>query len=912
MKRHLRYILTFLFGLISVFIYPYNRTFRSLTATEGLSDLVVNELYKDSQGYMWIGTGKTLERFDGAHIKRYDILGADERLKRVYAIAELPDNELWMGNGMGLWRINKLDDKLEAIARETVSGAVYSLLYGKDGTLYIGSSKGLFIYRSGNIEQVLVDSNILAAANTIYAMDLSRDGMLWLATEGGLYSMSLSERKFAGYHNLEEGEHICRFVDMARIGSRIYLATQEHGILCFDIHSHKFSHYVDVGCNVISSLSGDGERMLYVGTDGNGIKFIDTETDEIVYSQRYDASRGKNDLRSNSVYSLLVDRDGLIWVGYYQQGLDYTLYQNDLFTTYVSPSLLDTRNMAVRSILIRGDEKLIGSRDGLFFVDEKGGRFKNYATPQLRSNMIFCSLYHEGEYYIGTYGGGMYVLNPQTLQIRDFETKGTEVFQKGHIFCIKKDVKGMVWIGTSDGIFCYHNGIQTAHYTTANSKLPSNMVYEIYFDSTHKGWICTEHGMCIWEPSAKMLRTDVFPEGFVHKEKIRVVYEDSRHQLYFCPDKGYMFKSDLLMTTFHRLSPDTPVDVMFVTEDKEGWLWIGTNNGIYRYDKKDVFIPFHFIDGIPDPVFTLCPPVTDEKGDIWMANSKGLLRLDLAGLSNRTKSAYPMRITEVKRLGTSSVAFRFSDFSYTYPASMLYEYCLEEKENAWMPLNGRSEVIYYDLPAGNYTFKVRRLGESDTQVQVKNTIKSSSGSWWIMIVLALVAVLGVWMWKKPHSQKKEESASLQAKRVEDAVEEMPVTEETSEEKLVVEEKYKTNRVSTEDCKRLVNLLEKYMKQEKPYTQPDLKISDLAAAIGTSSHSLSYVFNQYLNCNYYDYINDYRIKEFKRLVNTEESSKYTLAALSELCGFKSRASFFRSFKKVTGITPNDYIRNKSLK
>ena len=54
--------------------------------------------------------------------------------------------------------------------------------------------------------------------------------------------------------------------------------------------------------------------------------------------------------------------------------------------------------------------------------------------------------------------------------------------------------------------------------------------------------------------------------------------------------------------------------------------------------------------------------------------------------------------------------------------------------------------------------------------------------------------------------------------------------------------------------------------------------------------------------------DYRIAEFKRLVEKDEYAKYTLSALAELCGFSSRASFFRYFKKATNITPNEYIRS----
>lgn len=64
---------------------------------------------------------------------------------------------------------------------------------------------------------------------------------------------------------------------------------------------------------------------------------------------------------------------------------------------------------------------------------------------------------------------------------------------------------------------------------------------------------CTENGMCIWDPSSESLKTDIFPENFIHKEKIRVVYEDSDHNLYFLPDKGSMCISDLSMSRFRRL-----------------------------------------------------------------------------------------------------------------------------------------------------------------------------------------------------------------------------------------------------------------------------------------------------------------------------------------------------------------------
>lgn len=113
-------------------------------------------------------------------------------------------------------------------------------------------------------------------------------------------------------------------------------------------------------------------------------------------------------------------------------------------------------------------------------------------------------------------------------------------------------------------------------------------------------------------------------------------------------------------------------------------------------------------------------------------------------------------------------------------------------------------------------------------------------------------------------------------------------------------------MSEADCRQLAQQLENLMRQEKLYINPKLKIADLAEHLHTPSYKLSYLFSQYLNQTFYDYVNDFRILEFKRLVSKGEYKLYSLNALMEKCGFTSRSSFFRHFKKHEGMTPNEYI------
>lgn len=916
MYNLIRHVTSLLFLSLSLSAYASSYSFRGLSETNGLSDLTISALYKDSIGYVWMGTATSIECFDGFRFKQYPIFGDDEKLKWVNVIAETAGNRIWVGNDMGLWQVNRELHKLEPFALDRIKCGVRALITDSKGTLYIGSENGLFINRDKQLKRITINRDILSADNFIVGLALGEGNTLWILTRAKLFSMNLSTQEITLCPYADNTTQDYTYRKIVRIGSKLYLGTMEHGVVAFDVSTGQFtSDWIDLGCRVISSLSSDGTDRLYIGTDGNGVHIVSVKDRKIIRSFRYEPGTSGG-IRSNSVYSLLVDREGLMWIGYYQLGLDYTLYQSGLFSTYSYPPDFDSKEMPVRAIAINEYERLIGSRNGLFYVDEGRGRFRSFKSPQLRSNMIMCIYPFQGEYYIGTYGGGMYVLEPATLAIRDFDSSEDTPFVKGHVFCVKSDGEGCLWIATSMGLYRYKDGRQLNHYTNPNSKLPEGNVFDICFDSTGKGWICTANGLCIWDPSTRSLKSDVFPEGFVHKEKIRTVYEDSNHELYFLPDKGAIFISDLSMNHFRRFQPGTPLegkDAMFMIEDREGWLWIGTNLGLYRYDKKSTFIPYNFVDGLPSSIFISCFPVIDSSGTIWFGNSKGLIYLTRDLRDKKCTNSYPLAITDVYVNGKEpfhpvmlreqngykvslepshkNLTICFSGFTYSDPAYMSYEYCMEGVDEGWQLLSGKSELTYYDLSSGKHLLKLRRIGEPESEIYLSVIVASpfNAALWIIVVLLVIIACLCYAFYRKRTRQL-----------VAGDVAETP--------KSLVEEKYRRSNVNKEECRRLTKQLDVLMQEKRLYVNPDLKIADLASLLNVSPYTLSYVFNQFLNKNYYDYLNDYRIEEFKRLINEDQYAKYTLTALAELCGFSSRTSFFRYFKKETGITPNEYIRS----
>jgi len=925
--KHLKYYLFFLLLFFTSIIDAQTYTFRALTMDNGLSNFVVNSFYKDSVGFLWIGTDNCLDRFDGVEIKHYTFAGTDINKKRVLAITESGRGQMWAANGLGLWKLNVATDKMELFSPEIIDCPVVALKWdAKRGKLYVGTEKGLFIVQNEQVQHITLNSNILSPGNHVSGIQLTSNGIVWLATWKGVCAYNPENHSKTVYESTTSRE-LNTFNKLTIIGSTIYLGTLNAGVVSFDIATKKFSSFVDLGCDIITDISSDGKDRIYVATDGNGAHILSHKTKSIVESIRYNP-KNKAGIRSNSVYSLLVDREGIVWVGFYQAGVDYSLYQNNLFKVYNFPPYFDSRDLHVRSFIIRGKEKLIGTREGLYYVREDKNQVVNFNKDELRSNLILSLCFYKGEYYIGTYGGGVSVLNPNTNSIRKLSAENTLL--KGHVFHFQEDTDGNLWIATSGGLFSYNKDKnELKSFTSANSQLLAGNVFYVFFDSTKKGWIATETGLCIYDPVSQSIQSNVFPKGFFNNEKIKVIHEDSRHKLYFSPDKGNIYESDVDMVKFSPLQMTQRFQgkiFLSILEDKKGKYWFGCENGLLSMaGKDDSYHSFGFSDGIPDPVFSCDAAYQDPAGLLWFGNAKGLLYVNLAQVEYLKQCPYPVVFTNLQVNGSelssqdkrnvlldkkiklsykeNNVLFRFVSLSYTNPGATVYEYKLEGVDDDWLLLSGQNEVTYQNLSAGDYVFRVRIQGNKDSEAQLVVSVSSFfSLTFWVILIL--VAAL-IWYFGPKYLRIfKNKILNNEVLTLEKYKQQRQLASDASK----VDEKYKNAKLDEKECKLICEKLNSFIETEKPYTNPDLKIVDLALAINCSSHSLSYIFNQYLTKNYYDFINEYRIAEFKRLISDVNYSKYTLSALAERSGFSSRASFFRSFKKQTGITPNEYIKS----
>lgn len=121
------------------------------------------------------------------------------------------------------------------------------------------------------------------------------------------------------------------------------------------------------------------------------------------------------------------------------------------------------------------------------------------------------------------------------------------------------------------------------------------------------------------------------------------------------------------------------------------------------------------------------------------------------------------------------------------------------------------------------------------------------------------------------------------------------------------EKYLKSGLKDTDAEQLHLRLNEYMKLEKPYLNSDISLSKLGDSFGVHPNYLSQVINERENKNFYDYINGYRIEEFKRMASDPKKKNLTLLALAFESGFNSKSAFNNCFKRLTHQTPSDYVK-----
>ncbi|WNJ19037.1 AraC family transcriptional regulator [Pontibacter sp. G13] len=120
-------------------------------------------------------------------------------------------------------------------------------------------------------------------------------------------------------------------------------------------------------------------------------------------------------------------------------------------------------------------------------------------------------------------------------------------------------------------------------------------------------------------------------------------------------------------------------------------------------------------------------------------------------------------------------------------------------------------------------------------------------------------------------------------------------------------KYEKSALSDVQLHEIHRALQSLMKREERYRTPEITLAQIAEELQIHPNTLSQVINRMEGQNFFDYINGQRVDAFKRMASETQYQSFTLLAIALECGFNSKTSFNRNFKKATGMSPSQYLK-----
>jgi AraC-like DNA-binding protein len=129
------------------------------------------------------------------------------------------------------------------------------------------------------------------------------------------------------------------------------------------------------------------------------------------------------------------------------------------------------------------------------------------------------------------------------------------------------------------------------------------------------------------------------------------------------------------------------------------------------------------------------------------------------------------------------------------------------------------------------------------------------------------------------------------------------------DKAIKTPKYKNSGLTPAVVKKIADKLENLIETRKIYTENDISLEKLAGLLNIGRHHLSQVINEHYNVNFFEYINNLRIEEAKKLLLQKTKQELNVIEVAYIVGFNNKVSFSNAFRKVTGFTPTQYRSQK---
>lgn len=747
--------------------------FQRYGVEDGLSQTTIRDLYQDQKGFVWLATQDGLNRFDGYEFRVYRSDPTNKNTigdNHIVALEAHGKKGFWVGTqSAGLALYDPVNDDFKRFQAGGKYGdisddGISALKLDRNMRFWVGTNAGTLQWLDENqmVFQSVVSVNY-DLVGRVKSMADFRQGLL-IGARNGIFFLANEQANLQAWPSKSPVTTEIETIVLSPDGKEVWVATLEEGLYRFTTSGELLEHIKrsdGLADNNVRDLAFDRTGRLWIATF-DGLSRIDAPK-AIIKTWRYNQGLGGS-LASSRIQSLMQDRDGLMWVGTWLNGVSLFIPRTETFQEITSQSSGNNALLAssVPGLFVDKDETVwfgVLEGGGLVHYDLQKGILQRYVNdPEIPDSLptgVIQNMVRDRKdrLWVGT-GAGLAMLKPdgKSFEIFRNEKDNPGSLPYNIIQRLYVDSQGTLWIGTSGGglasrcesctSFERHPVPASGDSKKQNSNEIINAIFE---DSRSQFWFGLRPGGLVKLDRRtgvmQRFRGEPGKKGALSHDTISSIMEDSRHRLWVGTQGGGINRMNLhadgevVFTTYSSKNGMAANAIGGIIEDKRGAMWASTTRGLSRinpvsnkienfgsrdgaqglgyfigsYGKLlDGRILFGGLRGVtvfnPENMSSLPPPNPVELT---------FIRVNKSGERNGNTRPYSLASDErgaklELEAGADDINVEFSALSYNDPEALRYAYRMVGIYDEWQDTDAKRRVASFNnLKPGDYQFEVK-------------------------------------------------------------------------------------------------------------------------------------------------------------------------------------------------------------
>jgi signal transduction histidine kinase/ligand-binding sensor domain-containing protein/DNA-binding response OmpR family regulator len=795
--------------------------FKHYTSTDGLSQRSVMAILESKKGYLWFGTRDGLNKFDGKKFKIYRHFTNDSTSisnNNIHSIYQDTFDNIWIGTQNGLNKLNPSKDNFRQYRvkqnQQSIAGNIVWGITQIKNYLFVATNNGVsrINITTNEIKNYRneKDNPFSLSNNSTRSFMKAANGNLWISN---IYYIDIFNPVNNTFSRINYPKHASEkiFINdrptLFQDSQDIIWLGYNNGIATYNKKTQKFEDYLfddkKPTLSAVRTICEDLSGNLWIGTY-EGLYILDSEK-KLLKHITQDENRA-NSLSQNSIYKIIRDSRGDMWLGTWAAGINYFNGDNQSFKE-ISFGKSDTSlNYKVVSGITEDSEGnlWIGTEGGgLNFLNRKTNKFQFFKNnPEqensLTANNVKAVIKDKNDnIWIGIHDGGVNFLNPNKkpfqFQKIDFPKSSEFSLEGFKVLSLLEDKNGNIWIGTLTGGLILYD-IKTKILTKLDQDIRTVMCI-VESANPNILLIGGDNGLeSIHINTHKKTKINIRDKRSKTQESLYVnsVFKDNFDN-YWLGTEGqgvYMYNPKRKETRHFGVDEGLPSDIVYgILSDNNGNLWISSNYGISRLNIQSNKIKnYTYSDGLQGNEFNYGSFFKTKKGELFFGGTNGLTYFNPSNIQENTflpkvdiynlevNNAPFLRITdaisEVKlKHNQNNFSIEFAALSYMQSEKNQFAYILEGYDEDWHYVKNQRKVIYTNLDFGEYTFKVKAANNDGLWNTNGDSLKIEVSApiwqtWWAYLLYSLGFVFLVLYIRKLLLLRAKDKKELKQERLE--------------------------------------------------------------------------------------------------------------------------------------------------